>query len=61
MAFNQLRLREQVIGESLVELPDLVQHLELFVSVKPQIANELTDMGPVLLFDVSSVAFVAWA
>ncbi len=52
-------MSKQVVGEDLVEPPDLVQHLQLLVGVKAQVTNELADMGPVLLFNVSSVVLVA--
>jgi hypothetical protein len=38
-----------------VEGPDHVQELKLFAGIKAQVADELAEVGPVLLLDVHSV------
>src|ERR1039458_1345534 len=56
---HELLLGEEVVGVDLVELPDLVQQTELDLGVKAQVADELADMGPVLLLDMGAIVLVA--
>ena len=58
---DELLLGQQVVGVAHVELPDLVEQAELFVGVEAQVADQLADMGPVLLLDVGPVVLVARA
>ena len=51
-------LGEQEVREAPVGLPDLVQHDELGGGVEAQVADELADVGPVLLLDVGPVVLV---
>jgi hypothetical protein len=40
-----------VVREAGVQDPDVIQDLELLGGVKAQVADELADVGPVLLLD----------
>ncbi len=56
---HQFLLREEVVGEHPVKLPDLVQECELGRGVVAVVVNKFTHVGPVLLLDVGAVVAVA--
>jgi hypothetical protein len=47
-----------VVREAGVHDPDVIEELELPGGVKAQVADELADVGPVLLLDVGPVVLV---
>ena len=55
---DQLLFGAQQVREPMVQIPDLVQHLQLCGSVETEIADQGADVGPVLLFDVGAVVLV---
>lgn len=56
---DELLLGEDEVRISMVELEDPVQQGKLGWSVKAQVADELSNLGPVLLLDVRSVVLVS--
>lgn len=68
MAFDHLRadpstadrllLGAQQVRETMVQIPDLVEHFHLNIGVDTQVADQRADVGPVLLFDVGAVVLV---
>src|SRR5580698_4504142 len=56
---DQLLLGQHQVGEAPVELPDPVEQAELGRRVEAEIADQLSDVGPVLLFDMRPVVLVA--
>ena len=58
-AADQLLLGAQQVREVVVEVPDLVEELELGGGVETEVADEASDVGPVLLLDVAAVVLVA--
>ena len=46
---EELLLGEEKVGEDPIELPDPVEHGELGIGVKAEVADELADVGPVLV------------
>lgn len=59
--FDQLLLRQQVVGESAVQFPDLVEQFQFSRGVVAQVADQFADPGPVFLLDVGAVVLVAGA
>jgi hypothetical protein len=57
----QLLLGEEEVCVAAIEVPDPVQQSELGWGIEAQVADELSDVGPVLLFDVRPVVLVARA
>jgi hypothetical protein len=49
---DQLLLSQEVVRVGHVELPNLVEDRQLCGGVEAQVADELADVGPVLLLDV---------
>ena len=56
---DELLLRQQVVREEAVQFPDLVELGQFRRGVVPQVANQFTDPGPILLLHVSAVILVA--
>jgi hypothetical protein len=48
---DELLLGQQVVRVGGVELPDPVEDGELFFSVEAQVADQVSDVGPVLLLE----------
>lgn len=55
---HELLLRKDVAGEGMVQLPHLVQQLQLRVGVEAQVARQLADSGPILVLDVGALVLV---
>ena len=56
---QELLLGEEEVRVTMIEPPDPVEQCELAWGVKAQVADELSDVGPVLLLDVGPVVLVA--
>ncbi len=52
---DEFLLGAQQVREPPVEIPDLVQQLDFGIGVETQVADQLSDVSPVLLFDMGSV------
>jgi hypothetical protein len=56
---HELLLGQEQVRVAPVQLPDPVQQAELGRGIEAEIADELSDVGPVLLLNVSPVVLVA--
>lgn len=56
---QQLLLREKIVREDPVQLPNLIKQIQLFDTVVPLLCHQFTNSGPVLLLDVSAVVLVS--
>jgi len=58
---DDLLLGQEVVRVGPVELPDLVQDRQLGLGVEAEVADQFSDVGPVLLLNVGPIVLVARA
>src|SRR5665811_928158 len=56
---DQLLLRQKIVREHSIQLPNLVQLVEFASGVVTVVADEFTDPGPVLLLHMGTIILVA--